>query len=81
MAWMPNRKTPAPLQAGTECCRGAIIGAANGTVLSVLGGAGVPVTLLAAAAASAVGALIGLLIWSASAAVPEEPVLPPRDDR
>ena len=76
MAWTANHKSP-PTRAGTECCRGAIIGAANGAVLAAFGDASAPLSLLAAAGASMVGALIALLIWSASSSVPDEAIRPP----
>ncbi|MGE5468543.1 MAG: hypothetical protein ACM3Y9_14050 [Ignavibacteria bacterium] len=76
-----HRKPAPPAPVGTECSRGAAIGAANGIILALLGGATPAVTVMAAAGASAVGALIALLLWSASAAAPEDRVLPPRDKR
>ncbi|HEX8961829.1 MAG TPA: hypothetical protein VF801_02390 [Rhodocyclaceae bacterium] len=84
MSANPNRKPPLPATAGAECCRGAVIGAANGILLALAGGLHTPGALLASAAgASLAGALVALLVWSGSAAAPEAPVPPPppRHDR
>lgn len=64
-----------------ECGRGAVLGAVSGLMMAAVGGATVPVCFLAAGGTSAVGALIALLVWSASGDAPEDPVLPPREDR
>lgn len=80
MPFVANRKPP-QLSAGTECTRGAAIGAASGFVFAGFGGATTGAMLLTAAATCAVGALIALLFWSASEGAPEDPVLPPRDER
>jgi hypothetical protein len=63
----------------TECRRGAAIGGANGLLLALLAGGAPSLALLAAAGGSVVGALIALLIWSGSGALPEDPVLPPQE--
>lgn len=76
-----NRKSGATAQAGTECSRGAAVGALNGLILAAIAGATPATGLLATLAAGAVGALIGLLLYSSSVEVAEERVLPPRDDR
>ena len=76
-----NRKPAPSVRAGTECRRGATIGAANGLILAAIGGAAPHIALAAAAGAGVVGALIALLVWSGSADVAEDPVLPPRDNR
>lgn len=60
-----------------ECQRGAAVGAFSGAIMATFAGATPLVGVLAAASASAVGALIALLIWSASAEAPEDDVLPP----
>lgn len=75
-----KREPPTSARAGTECRRGAMIGAANGLVMAAIVGATPPVAALAAASAAAVGALIALLIWSASSAVEEDRIEPPRDN-
>ncbi len=75
-----KRKPPTAARAGAECSRGAVIGAANGLVMAAIVGATPPFVALAAAAAAAVGALIALLIWSASPAVEDDRIVPPRDD-
>jgi hypothetical protein len=64
---------------GIECRRGAAIGGANGLLWAIVAGGALPIALLAAAGGGAVGALIALLIWSASGELPEDRVLPPRD--
>ncbi|MDD5250883.1 MAG: hypothetical protein PHY45_18035 [Rhodocyclaceae bacterium] len=79
MPFAQNHK-PAP-PARSECCRGAVIGAANGLILAAIGGLTLPVQLLAAVGAGGVGALIALLLWSASGSLAEDPVPPPREDR
>lgn len=76
-----HQKPSPPSQAASECRRGAAIGAANGLILAMIGDLTLPVQLLAAVGAGGVGALIGLLLWSSSGSLAEDPVLPPRDDR
>lgn len=75
-----NRKPSGRTPIGVECSRGAAIGAANGALLAVFAGAALPVVVIASAGASAVGALIALLVWSGSSEAPEDPVLPPSND-
>lgn len=81
MASTANPKPPTSTRAGSECCRGVIIGMANGVILALIGGAAAPTVMLSAVGAGAVGALIALLVWSGSGGAPEEPVLPPRNER
>lgn len=76
-----DRKGEAAVRAGPECTRGAVVGALNGLILAAIAGATPAAGLLATLAAAAVGALIGLLLWSSSVEVAEERILPPGDDR
>lgn len=76
-----DRKPQAAAQAGPECTRGAAVGALNGLVLAAVAGATPATGLLATVVAGAVGALIGLLLWSSSVEVADEHVPPPDDDR
>lgn len=71
---------PVTHSAGSECGRGAVLGAVSGLTMAGIGGATIPICVLVAGCASALGALIALLVWSASCDVPEDPVLPPRED-
>lgn len=78
MAFVAKRK-PRASGAALECRNGAAIGGVNGLLLTIIAGVAPQFALLGAAGGSALGALIALLIWSASGELPEDPVLPPDD--
>lgn len=65
----------AAIGAYDEMCRSALVGC--GAALAIASGLPPPSVLAAAIAGFCAGSIIGLLLWSASPSLPEDPVLPP----
>lgn len=76
---MNKRCNLAPPRLGRECGCSVAIGGANGLFWATLAGASPALALAAALGGGAVGALIGLLLWSGSDTLPEDRVPPPED--
>lgn len=71
-----RRSGRAPVPLRVEVRRGAMVGGCSGFVWAVMLGGSFWLALCAAAGCGTVGALLGVLLWSGSEAIPEDPVVP-----